>query len=456
MRYRVLTVLPKQEPLTESALAFKERRSPKIPITAANIPRLMRINESMPALPMGGAIPGQMSMQSVQAEVSSHFVVHGWVEAESPEEIPAESDGKVLYADPQIAPFPFDPQVAGFAATCGNTPALGDSGALKALLKVPALSGKQLDGTNVAIAIMDTGINLAHLNARLGGSVRLDATNSWMAPGNPTMPGRHLVNHGTMCAYDALIAAPNATLLDFPILGVQAPGGGPMSGSIGVALIAFSHLITNWAVAYAPGGASNYKALVVNNSWGMFHPSWDLPVGHPGRYCDNPNHPFSLIAAVLARSADILFAAGNCGAECPDGRCSSRTSQTIMGANAHQDVLTLAGCDINDHRVGYSSQGPSIQGMPQNKPDLTSYTHFRGSEAFGPGTPDSGTSAACPVAAGCVAALRTRLPPLTTPSSNLFTQLRASARPAGGTAGWNGDYGHGILDPLATANSLGL
>jgi hypothetical protein len=47
--------------------------------------------------------------------------------------------------------------------------------------------------------------------------------------------------------------------------------------------------------------------------------------------------------------------------------------------------------------------------IPPDKPDITGYTHFLGSEAFGAGSPDAGTSAACPVAAGCAAALRTKL-----------------------------------------------
>lgn len=455
MQYRVLAVVPKQEPLVESALAFRERRPPTIPIGLAKIPSRMRLDLMAPAHPMGNADPFGMTMETVRAEDSTRFVVQGFIEAASPEEIPIESDGYPIFADPQIAPFQYAQPIAGFVATCGNTPPLGDADAVRQLLGIPALAGKGLDGTGVAIAIMDTGINRAYLAARLG-TVRLDAANSWTPPGNPILPGNHPVNHGTMCAYDALIAAPNATLLDFPILSIRAPGGGQMSGSIGVALTAFSQLIANWAVAFAPGGTSGYKALVVNNSWGMFHPSWDLPVGHPGRYCDNPNHPFNLIVGVLARSADVLFAAGNCGSECADFRCNNRTSSTIMGANTHQDVLTIAGCDINNKRVGYSSQGPSIQGMPQNKPDVTTYTHFKGSEAFGVGSADSGTSAACPVAAGCVAALRTRLPPLATPSQNVFAQLRATADSAGGMAGWNGDYGHGILNPLQAANSLGL
>jgi hypothetical protein len=259
-----------------------------------------------------------------------------------------------------------------------------------------------------------------------------------------------------MCAYDALIAAPKATLLDFPILSNSAPGGSQMSGTIGVALAAFSQLMISRSVTFNPNGLSKYKALVVNNSWGIFHPSWDFPAGHPGRYCDNPNHPFHLIVSVLARSADIIFAAGNCGVECADMRCQSRVTGAIMGASAHPEVLTLAGCDTQNLRVGYSSQGPSIAGMYQQKPDVTAYTHFRGSEAFGAASPDSGTSAACPVAAGCVAALRTKVAPSTTTSRDLFLQIMATATKVPGQTGWNGDYGHGIINPVNAGQSLGV
>jgi hypothetical protein len=78
---------------------------------------------------------------------------------------------------------------------------------------------------------------------------------------------------------------------------------------------------------------------------------------------------------------DIVFAAGNCGAVCADIHCQGRTAQAIMGANAHPDVLTLGGCDTTDQIVGYSSQGPSIPNMSPQKPDVTAYTHFLGSEA---------------------------------------------------------------------------
>src|SRR5690606_23250333 len=113
------------------------------------------------------------------------------------------------------------------------------------------------------------------------------------------------------------------------------------------------------AVSFAPGGVSKYAGLVINNSWGIYHPSWDFPAGYRGRYIDNPQHPFNLLVGTMAAAGiDIIFAAGNCGPQCADIRCKTRTVQTIMGANAHQDVLTVGGCDTNGQIVGYSSQGP--------------------------------------------------------------------------------------------------
>lgn len=450
MRIPVLVTLPAQEPLRESAMAFRERRAPGIALANARVPARVELDPNFAAVPIGTGGPAD-TIASYDPTASVNFAVRGFVEAADPADIPPEVDGRPLFADPQIQPF----QV--MAITCGGTPPVGNAAKVRTKLKAAQLAAKQLDGKEVAVAIMDTGVNLAHVQSKLGHPVLFDAANSWSPAGSTIPPFNHPVDHGSMCAYDALLVAPKATLLDFPILASNVPGGSVTGGTLSVALLAYAQLIASWAVAFAPGGAARYRALVVNNSWGIFHPSWDFPAGHPGRYCDNPRHPFNLIVATLASSgADVVFAAGNCGAQCADGRCQGRTTQAIMGASAHQDVLTLAGCDTNDKRVGYSSQGPSIAGMFQQKPDVTAYTHFRGSEAFGAGSPDSGTSAACPVAAGCIAALRTKLSPQTTPPANLFAQLRATARQPSGPAGWNGDYGFGIIDPLATATSLGL
>lgn len=448
MRIPVITVLPSQEPLKESAAAGVSRRGPT-DLSNVSTPAGLVLDPTFNAVALGSGRVESPSASTHAPDKSATFAVRGFLDAESPEAIPDTVDGRPIFADPKISHF----------LTCGGTPPVGSHADVAQKLDVAGLASRGLDGSGVAIAILDTGINLKHLNAKRGqGNQPLfDAANSWTPQGSTIAPGAHPLDHGTMCAFDVLIAAPKATLLDFPILGSSAPGGSVVGQTLSVALLGFAQLLTFWAVAFAPGGGPRYRALVVSNSWGIFHPSWDFPAGHPGRFIDNPTHPFNVIVATLARSgADIVFAAGNCGAQCADGRCQSRTTETIMGASALPDVLTLAGCDINDLRVGYSSQGPSIAGMFQQKPDLTAYTHFSGSEAFGPGSPDSGTSAACPVASGCVAALRTKIPIATVPPANLFANLRASARQVPGQNGWNADLGFGIMDPVAAATAAGV
>jgi hypothetical protein len=450
MRIPVIMVLPSQTALQESAAAAAAKAAAPS-LESVSVPSRVTIDSSYHAVPLttGDAKEALESLATSGPQAAKSFAVRGHVEVESVEELPEEADGQPLFADPHIAPF----------ITCGGTPPVGSNATVATKLNVAGLAAKGLDGSGVAVAIMDTGINLAHLKSKLGSTPSLDAANSWTPAGSSTAPGMHPVDHGSMCAYDVLIAAPKATLLDFPILSSNAPGGSVVGRTLSVALLGFAQLLTFWAVAFAPGGASKFKALVSNNSWGIFHPSWDFPAGHPGRFIDNPNHPFNIIVSTLVRSgADVVFAAGNCGAQCADGRCQGRTTEAIMGASAHPEVLTLAGCDTNDQRVGYSSQGPSIAGMFQQKPDVTCYTHFKGSEAFGAGSPDSGTSAACPVAAGCVAALRTsaKASPKMISPAHIIQTLQSTARKVGGQTGWNGDVGFGIIDPVSAATSLGI
>ena len=345
------------------------------------MPSLLTIDAGVPAIPLGTGRLEDVGAASMAPAQSETFAVRAMANVDRVEDVPEVIEGRQVFADPRIDHF----------ATCGSTPAVGNAAAVAAQLKIAALTaaGRGLDGMNVAVAIMDTGINLAALTAKVA-NAKLDAANSWTPTGGTTLPGRYPVDHGTMCAFDVLIGAPKATLLDFPILAASAPGGSTSSRTLATAMTAFSQLFINWAVAFAAGGVHLNKGLVINNSWGIFHPSWDFPAGHRGRYIDNPRHPFNLLVVAMAGSGiDIVFAAGNCGPVCADIRCQGRTSQAIMGANAHSDVLTLGGCDINDQIVGYSSQGPSIANMFQQKPDVTAYTHFLGSEAFGAGSADT-------------------------------------------------------------------
>ncbi len=345
-----------------------------------------------------------------------------------------------VYADPEIEP----------TLICPVSPPLGSDKTVEKLLNVSRLHNCKADGSGVRVAIVDTGVNMAYLNSK-GKRPRFDSAGSWKPASSSVVPGSAPVGHGTMCAYDVCIAAPKCTILDIALLTTRRTGRTVMEGFLSDAILAYRHLIRLQRNISPRPGVN--KSLVVNNSWGMFHPSWDFPVGHPGNYSDNPNHPFNRIVRSLERcGADILFAAGNCGSDCPDGRCRGVTSRTIYGANSSPHVLTVAGVDTSKKRVGYSSKGPGR--LVNKKPDVSGYTHFQGSGVY---AADGGTSAACPVVAGMVAAIRTKRPynpfiRLTSPAA-IRSLVRSTAQDLGPT-GFDYGTGYGVVNGSAIANKL--
>ncbi len=350
-----------------------------------------------------------------------------------------------IYADPQIE----------VCAVCPGTPALGTEAMVANRIGVSQLAARGMDGSGVRVAIVDTGINMTYLRAR-GRSPNFDALRSWV-PRPGLTPGNMPVDHGTMVAYDVTIAAPRCTLLDIVLL-IPRPrppiGSSLMEGLLSDAVQAYGHLVN---VQLAPRRPGESGSLIVNNSWGMFHESWDFPPGHPGRYADNPDHPFNRIVELLETlGADILFAAGNCGRLCPDGRCRGVTTGGITGANGHPLVLTVGGVDVTRALAGYSTSGPGR--LSRYKPDITSYTHFRGSGVF---AADGGTSAATPVAAGVIAAFRTRFGYDATDARTFPASIRNIVRRTAedrGAIGFDFDYGWGIINGrrLATVTSLSV
>src|SRR2546422_68701 len=156
---------------------------------------------------------------------------------------------------------------------------------------------------------------------------------------------------------------------------------------------------------------------------------------------------------IPAAGADIFFAAGNCGADCPDGRCGAGDSgpgASIHGANSHPDVFTVAAVTVTDRRLGYSSQGPGA--LYSRKPDLAGFSHFKGSGVY---PADGGTSAASPVAAGVAAALRQRFATDRLAPAQLKGLLQRTARDLGGD-GWDYDFGYGVIDAAAAVKALGV
>jgi Subtilase family len=406
--------------------------------------------------PPVASVTPSLLLETFRPKNSNRFVIRGFVK--TPNALPrfardTSDTHPIFHSDPSIVGLLAPPR-----PTCGTSPYVGDADTVRTKLDTATLAGRGLDGTNVALAIVDTGIFLPRITQLLGdiapsGYVpNIDTVNSW-SENVVTRPFGHRIGHGTMCAYDALIAAPRATLLDYSMLLARPDGYQRLPVTIAAAMRAYIQLVNFWLLK--PRSSPYPSALVVNNSWGTFHPSEDpnLP-GTVDRYIDNLLHIFRLPIYLLSFfGADIIFSGNNCGYCCPSATCLSQTSGMIMGANSYPEVLTVGGCDTKDELVGYSSRGPSIAGMTHDKPDLVAYTHFLGSKARRVYLPDTGVSAAGAVAAGCVAALRTLISPNTTSPSNLFYELRSTARNAPGP-GWDPGFGYGIIDPVAAAGVL--
>ncbi len=325
-----------------------------------------------------------------------------------------------------------DPRIYSFARTYCGSSAVGSARTVAERLGVKALAAAGCAAKGVRLAIVDTGID---------GS-RIPVAGGW-SPRRGYVPGSSAPDHGTMCAWDALISAPQASVLDYALL---QSSGETFAAFLSDAIAAFADLMD--LLRRQPG------PLVVSNSWGLLDRSEDAPIGQPENYSANPDHPFNQITgSLVAAGADVFFAAGNCGAACPDGRCPSGDTgpgASIHGANSHPDVITVAAVTVDHRRLGYSSQGPG--GLVRRKPDLAAYSHFRGSEVY---PADSGTSAACPVAAGVAAALRQRLHPDKVTPYRLKAVLQRAADDIDGD-GWDFDLGYGVIDAAAAVAAFKL
>jgi subtilisin family serine protease len=234
--------------------------------------------------------------------------------------------------------------------------------------------------------------------------------------------------HGNMTSTDVLGMAPEAQIYDMRISG---SGGSP--STISRALQAFQWAIDKHKVDGTP--------QILTNSWGIFQETWD------STYAKNPNHPFTKkVLEAISEGIIVLFAAGNCGDTCPDGRCGSDhgPGKSIWGANSLPQVMTVGAVNKDEKFVGYSSQGPGA--LDPNKPDFCCITHFTG--YF---NSDSGTSAATPILAGAVALLKQAVPGAT--QNSLKGSLKATAKDIG-PSGFDQHSGQGIVRIKAALDNL--
>ena len=316
--------------------------------------------------------------------------------------------------------------------------AIGTYEDVRRALDQATLAQHGMTGANVFIAILDTGISLDFLRAVHGLTPRTEAAASRSySHVEPYRVPAEQAGHGTAMAFNALLVAPEATLLDIPILSDD-----PLDDLLVDARHAYGYLLS-----WMQQPAQEKPRLVVSNSWGLKNLEEDLPRAQPGNYSHNPDHSFNQAVEALAEAgADILFSAGNCGGDGPGGGqdvCSQRGPQTIYGANAHPDVLTVSAVDVNHCRLTASSEGPGALGFDA-KPDVCAYAHFRGAETPA-STVDRATSTACAVATSAVAAIRSWYSAEELPPARL-RQLITASTDGLGTTGHDHRYGYGVIN----------
>jgi subtilisin family serine protease len=409
----------------------------------------VRIDTDFEPVPMKRQTGGDESLRAAGAAAQETVVVRATIDPSRKTELEANPNVVKVWTDGKIAPFsapdvaeyvveapagreaPTFEVIPGMATcpigTCDCSPgtAKGNVGDVASYLGVDQIWAAGPRGDGVVVGVVDGGIRAQGRPTSEGGAQLARVIGGWPATSWGTTAAAW-GDHGMMCGTDVLGMAPNAQLYDLRISDGDA---------LSDALQAFQWAINQHMTDGTP--------QVLTNSWGMFQQGWAPD------YTTNPNHPFTRkVLEAIDEGILVLFAAGNCGATCPDGRCGPDTGpgKSIWGANGHPRVITVGAVNKNEQFVGYSSQGPAA--LDPNKPDFCSITHFTG--YF---TSDSGTSAATPIAAGVVALLKQAKPAAT--QDQVKQALKSTAKDIG-PAGFDQHSGAGILRAKAAYDVLAV
>ena len=331
-----------------------------------------------------------------------------------------------------------------------TSPLFGTLANALALIGYDALpSGGKADGSGVRVIIIDQGIDRDYLPTlgepflTAGGKARGWPVKPVVAPGEPPQPTRRpgaaAFGHGTLMALLVHRLAPKAKIYDLPLLPDRIHN---LPGFLSLAAAAMLKILDQ--VQSRPK-----RRWVLCNAWSVYSLVDDIALPSDSNYGQNPDNIFTRRVREIARNnvgaggADVIFAAGNCGQYCPDGRCGSGQvgpGSSIYGVAALPEVLSVGAVRNDTNWLGYSSQGPSPAVFGSQKPDLCAPSQFGG--PLSATIVNSGTSAACAVSAGVIAALRdTAFPwvggtvpaPKTSPAQ-MIAGLRQQAQPVPGQA----------------------
>lgn len=388
-------------------------------------------------------------------------IVRGTIEEDEIPSLEALPEVVKVWREGRIAPFSESVSLdlipaAGFGdcpfADCDCSPSVpkGNIQAVATHLGVNQIWAEGFRGQDMVIGIVDGGItaqgrpiaaadqnHVGNVNCRPNGL----GQPSWPMAQVPNVIGGWPGNtwgttgvawcwHGNMTSTDALGMAPDAQIYDIRIS--DAPD---IEGTLSDALAGF-----DWAIRRHRQDGTPH---VLSNSWGIYQEDWDAD------YATDPDHFFTRkVEEAIEEGILVLFAAGNCGERCPDGRCGSDIGpqRSIWGANGHPQVMTVGAVNLNEEYIGYSGQGPAA--LDPEKPDFCAISHFTG--YF---NSDTGTSAACPVAAGVVALLKQAHPTLT---QQAMKQILSATAKDLGDPGWDPHTGHGLIQAKTAFDNVDI
>ncbi len=328
------------------------------------------------------------------------------------------------------------------------------------------------DGCDINVVIVDTGFSETYLRSlvpdmAMGGGL-VDRNPLRRDPGEFRAGFQSLpTGHGNMIARNILRIAPRVRLFDAPILPPRVTD-----------VSEFTYTVEQVYEGIREGrNTSPYKdqPWIIVNAWAVADNVQERGLGPLNMlFATGEFHNTNTLVELMSEEFAIIFAAGNNGVFEPSQGAGlynrgphraggnppiegGRPFGSIAGANAVPGVLTVGACTVNGEWIGASSQGDAPQSLrtlggaqPGYKPDLVAPSWF--SENANAHLTNTGTSAACAVAAGVAAAAWTADPGRS--PQDLLDELKQAARnPTNDkTHGFRARFGHGVLQYPDQAN----